>query len=67
VDSHLHGALDSPFVIDGHALQVGASVGRAAFPTDAKDAEGLLRAADAAMFETKRRHHQLTPELARSR
>jgi predicted signal transduction protein with EAL and GGDEF domain len=45
----------------------GASVGRAAFPTDAKDAEGLLRAADAAMFETKRRHHELAPELVRSR
>ncbi len=43
-----------PFQIDGHRLRVGASIGRAVFPIDAATADGLLRQADASMFEAKR-------------
>jgi diguanylate cyclase (GGDEF)-like protein len=50
----LIGAFAEPFSCGPHPLKVGASIGRAVFPTDAKDAEGLLRLADSAMFETKR-------------
>ena len=35
--------------------QVGGSIGVARFPTDAKDAQALLQAADIAMYEAKRR------------
>jgi len=50
----LHEAFSSPFTLDGRPVTVGASIGRAVFPTDAQDAEGLLRIADEAMFEAKR-------------
>jgi diguanylate cyclase (GGDEF)-like protein len=43
-----------PFIIDGHELRVRASIGRAVFPADADSADGLLRRADASMFEAKR-------------
>ena len=54
VSDRLAAALTRPFVIDGHRLHLGASIGRAVFPIDADDADGLLRAADAAMFGVKR-------------
>jgi diguanylate cyclase (GGDEF)-like protein len=54
VSDRLAAALRRPFVIDGHQLQLGASIGRAVFPIDADDADGLLRCADAAMFRVKR-------------
>jgi diguanylate cyclase (GGDEF)-like protein len=47
-------ALTNPFTIDGHRLSLGVSIGRAVFPIDADDPDGLLRAADAAMFGVKR-------------
>ncbi len=50
----LEGAFTSPFAIAGHELPIGASIGRASFPADADSADGLLRLADAAMFEAKR-------------
>ena len=50
----LAAALTGPFVIEGHVLHLGASIGQAVFPIDADDADGLLRSADAAMFAVKR-------------
>ncbi len=50
----LTGAFAKPFVVDGHKLNVGGSIGRAIYPIDAGDADALLRVADAAMFEAKR-------------
>jgi GGDEF domain-containing protein len=41
-------------MLDGHELRLTASIGRAAFPEDADSADGLLRHADASMFEAKR-------------
>jgi diguanylate cyclase (GGDEF)-like protein len=54
VSDRLAGALTKPFLIDGHELHLGASIGQAVYPIDADDADGLLRCADAAMFEVKR-------------
>jgi len=51
----LQSVFSEPFVIDGRRLDVRASIGRAVFPYDADSADGLLRHADAAMFEAKRR------------
>ncbi|MGO4380798.1 putative bifunctional diguanylate cyclase/phosphodiesterase [Pseudoduganella sp. RAF53_2] len=45
--------LSSPFIIDGHDLRVGASIGISVFPQDGQDAETLLRLADIAMFRAK--------------
>lgn len=47
-------AVERPFVIDGQALSVGASVGLACSPEHASDAETLLRRADVAMYVAKR-------------
>ncbi|MEI9969165.1 MAG: diguanylate cyclase [Terracidiphilus sp.] len=45
--------LEEPFHFDGKAIQVGASVGIAVFPDDAKDAESLRIAADVRMYAGK--------------
>ena len=46
-------AFQSSFVIDGHRLAVRASIGRAVWPLDASDVEGLLREADTMMYRVK--------------
>ncbi len=45
--------LDAPLIVDGHTVQVGASVGIAIFPEDATDAESLCIAADLRMYKGK--------------
>jgi diguanylate cyclase (GGDEF)-like protein len=67
VSDRLAAALTQPFVIDGHQLHLGASIGRAVFPIDADDDDGLLRAADAAMFGVKRDTRARTLSAGRSR
>jgi diguanylate cyclase (GGDEF)-like protein len=54
VSERLAEALTRPFMIDGHELRLGASIGRAVYPIDADTPDGLLRSADAAMFAVKR-------------
>ncbi len=54
IASRLDKAFEAPFVIDGHKLAVQASIGRAVWPIDAPDVEGLLREADATMYRVKR-------------
>ena len=50
----LSASLSAPLVLDGHPVQVGASVGVAVFPDDATDLRGLLHAADVRMYAAKR-------------
>lgn len=57
-------AFTRPFAVDGRQLTLGASIGRATFPADANTPEGLLRAADVAMFEVKRDHQQSSQQAA---
>ena len=47
-------ALERPFLVDGHELEIGASIGVSAFPQLAGDADGLLRQSDLAMYAAKR-------------
>jgi diguanylate cyclase (GGDEF)-like protein len=42
-----------PFLLDGHTVVIGGSVGIAVFPTDAADAAGLLGCADLALYQAK--------------
>ncbi|HWE62898.1 MAG TPA: EAL domain-containing protein [Chloroflexota bacterium] len=49
-------ALESPFRIEGHMVDVGASVGVALHPAHGGDADTLLRCADVAMYVAKRTH-----------
>jgi len=59
--------LGEPFRIEGHELQIGASVGISVYPADAEKSETLLQFADAAMYEAKKKRRGIycffTPEL----
>jgi EAL domain-containing protein (putative c-di-GMP-specific phosphodiesterase class I) len=46
-------ALQQPFAIEGHVLEVGASIGIAVYPANGTDARTLLRRADVAMYASK--------------
>jgi diguanylate cyclase (GGDEF)-like protein len=50
---------DAPFTLNGHILRGAASVGIAMYPDDGSTSDGLLNAADSAMYQTKnsRRSH----------
>jgi diguanylate cyclase (GGDEF)-like protein len=50
----LMSATSAPVLVGEHTINVGLSIGIALFPEAAKDAEGLRRLADAAMYEAKR-------------
>jgi len=48
-------ALSAPIPLDGgkHVVSVGISIGIARYPSDAQDADALVRLADAAMYDAK--------------
>lgn len=46
-------AFSAPMVVGGHAIEVGATVGVARFPDDAKVDEELLQRADLALYQAK--------------
>ncbi len=46
--------LQAPFRVEGHVLSMGVSAGVALYPSDGRDAQTLIRCADAAMYEVKR-------------
>jgi diguanylate cyclase (GGDEF)-like protein len=45
--------LQEPLIVDGRVLTISASVGASLYPDHGADAEGLLRAADVALFRAK--------------
>ncbi|MBI1907429.1 MAG: EAL domain-containing protein [Rhodocyclales bacterium] len=48
-------AFNDPFIVDGHVLHVGVSIGISVSPADGEDFPILLRNADAAMYHAKAR------------
>ncbi|MDH5407676.1 MAG: bifunctional diguanylate cyclase/phosphodiesterase [Gammaproteobacteria bacterium] len=46
-------AMDKPFTVEGHSLKIGASIGFAKYPDDARDSDTLLQKADVAMYVAK--------------
>jgi diguanylate cyclase (GGDEF)-like protein len=51
--NRLSAALEGPFDLDGIHVEIGASIGVAFFPEDAKSAETLIQHADLAMYRAK--------------
>ena len=51
--AQLVATLQQPLVVDGRVLTTSASVGASLYPDHAANAEGLLRAADVALFRAK--------------
>ena len=50
----LLGVFDQPFMVHGHSISLGGSIGLAIAPEDGADQDSLLRSADAAMYRAKR-------------
>ena len=48
-----HGRSSDPFDIDGHRIDIGASIGIAMAPVDGVDADQLLKKADMALYAAK--------------
>ncbi len=67
VEHRLIPAVRTPYQIDGADLYISCSIGIAVFPDDSEDADGLMRHADAAMYQAKRSGRNnlqfFTPEL----
>jgi diguanylate cyclase (GGDEF)-like protein len=59
--------LREPFTIDGEEVRIGGSVGYSLYPEDAIDYDDLMRGADAAMYEAKRRTKALGGGCRRAR
>ncbi|WP_426111316.1 putative bifunctional diguanylate cyclase/phosphodiesterase [Massilia sp. PWRC2] len=60
----LQASLVAPFLIEGHDLRVGTSIGISVYPQDGSDAETLLRLADIAMARAKQGHDKLEGSVA---
>jgi two-component system cell cycle response regulator len=48
-----------PFQLDGHILEISASIGVSLYPCDGEEAESLLKYADIAMYAAKRTRNQV--------
>ena len=70
VASSLLDALSRQFVVEGHEIVIGASIGISLFPEHGSDAATLLQHADSAMYAAKRNGKnqvkRYTPELGAS-
>ncbi len=51
-------SLARPFMVDGAAIPIGASLGMAIWPGDGHDAEGLIALADSRLYLAKADHHR---------
>ncbi len=47
-------ALSEAYLIEGHSIQITVSIGLSSYPEHGNDAAGLLKSADAALYEAKR-------------
>lgn len=55
ISAKIKKALNEPFIIDGHSLRIGVSIGLAIYPDDAADIEQLIRKSDLSMYRDKHR------------
>jgi diguanylate cyclase (GGDEF)-like protein len=57
----LEHSFDEPFAVEGCVIRGSASVGFALYPEDATSRDGLLKAADDAMYAVKNARKQIGP------
>jgi diguanylate cyclase (GGDEF)-like protein len=60
IAGRLEHSFDEPFAVEGYVLSGSASVGVALYPEDGSTKDGLLSAADAAMYVAKHTRHPMT-------
>jgi diguanylate cyclase (GGDEF)-like protein len=48
-------ALNQPFLLDGHTINISGSLGIAVYPDDGRDMDAIMNKADAAMYKAKRK------------
>ena len=53
IAQRLLASLDAPFLVDGHELRIGASIGISVYPDDGNSVDTLLRHADIALYRAK--------------
>jgi diguanylate cyclase (GGDEF)-like protein len=53
IAEQINSSLDDPFEIEGHPLEVTASIGTSFYPQDGDSLSQLLRKADEAMYQDK--------------
>lgn len=56
--AHIMSQVQRPIDIEGHSLQMSASVGTSLYPKEAKEVQKLIRIADQTMYKVKVAHHQ---------
>jgi diguanylate cyclase (GGDEF)-like protein len=66
VSQRLEHCFNDPLVLEGHTLKGSASFGIALYPEDSVITDGLLSAADAAMYAVKNKKRQLAESRAES-
>jgi diguanylate cyclase (GGDEF)-like protein len=59
IAQRLEHSFDTPLILEGHTLHGTASFGIALYPEDSASKDGLLNAADAAMYTAKNRKRQV--------
>ena len=64
---HIREVIAAPYHIAGHEINISATIGISLFPQDGEDAKGLMRNADAAMYDAKEsgrnRYQFFLPEM----
>ncbi len=53
VSQKIHEAMQQPFIIEGHHLNIGISIGIATYPAHGHDCDTLIQHADVAMYSAK--------------
>ncbi|MRR54636.1 MAG: diguanylate cyclase [Deltaproteobacteria bacterium] len=53
VAQRIVGSLSKPFMLDGHPVSIGVSIGIGIYPLDGEDPDTLLKKADTAMYRAK--------------
>jgi diguanylate cyclase len=59
IAGHVAAVLEAPFALEGHPADVGVSIGAAFYPTHGDSSNTLMKNAEIAMYEAKRRGAEL--------